>query len=617
MPAKRTTDVEGQSPAEPWKWWSSGPVICLLLAIVTLATWWPVVYCQFLDYDDQGYFWENPHVLTGLSWANVIWAFKTTFATNWHPLTWLSLMLDADLFGKGPIGPHFTNLLIHTANSMLLFVLMRRLTNKTWPSALVAALFALHPLHVESVAWVAERKDVLSAFFGLLSLWAYAAYARKSAVRAPGCRAFYSLALIFFAFGLMSKPMLVTLPLVMLLLDFWPLQRFNASTLQRLLLEKIPFFALTAMVSVVTFVVQQQGGAVVALARYSVSVRIENALVSYARYLGKALWPATLATPYPHPESWPLPVWLLALVLFAGLSLAAIGLRKKFPCAITGWFWFVIMLVPVIGLVQVGGQAMADRYAYLPLVGLLIIFSWGLAGVQARWPQFTRELVLLAAVLVLAGALRTRDQIRYWKNDGSLFLHALQTTKNNYTACVNLGTWFSKNGQHQEALDCYQMALRMNPSDPSVLYDLANAFARMGHWEDAVKSYRRALAVGPPQADILDNLGFALVALKQYDEAVTNFATALKLKPDSLSAQNNLAYVLFLEHRYAEAAEHYRAALRQAPDDPRIHANLGDALSKLGQISQARQCYQDALRLDPDNASIRAKLQALEGAAPK
>ena len=630
--------------------------LSLLLAAVTFAVYWRALGCEFTDYDDPDYFSANPHVLAGLTFGGIRWAFTTVFASNWHPLTWLSLMLDAELFGKGPAGPHFTNLLFHAANTVLLFLLLRRLTAATWRSAWVAALFALHPLHVESVTWVAERKDVLSAFFGLLSLWAYVRHvtgderqvartetAPVSIMSPVTCRVsrFYWLALVFFALGLMSKPMLVTLPLVMLLLDWWPLQRMTrlhsvsarqtggkgqGASVQNLVVEKIPFFVLSAASCIVTLFVQQKGGAVITLTKLPLSLRIENAFISYASYLGKTFWPTALASPYPHPGIWlanphpgfgPAGVVLFSLALFAGLCVAAVWCGRKFPFVPVGWFWFAGTLVPTIGLVQVGAQSMADRYTYLPLIGIFIILSWGIAEVQARWRLPRRGMVLLAVVLLAACAARTRIQVSFWQNDGSLFSHALAVTKNNFVASVNLGTWYSKKGQMKETLDCYYTALRMNPSDPTVLYDVGNAFTKIGYWDEAIADYRRALQITPNEADILDNLGFALAAKKQYAEAVTNFEAALKLKPDSAKAHNNLAVVLFIEHRFDEAARHYREALRLMPDDPRICANLGDVLVRLGQISDAVKCYQDALRLKPGDAQVEAKLRALGVEVPK
>ena len=596
--------------------------ICLLLAVVTLLVYWPVKNCDFVHYDDPDYFTSNPHVLNGLTAANVTWAFTTDYAANWHPLTWLSLMLDETLFGKSPAGPHLINLLFHAANTVLLFLLFRRLTGTVWRSALVAALFALHPLHVESVAWISERKDVLSMFFGLLALWAYARFVQKSEVRSqkpevgnqvsglrPSASGYYWLALLFFSLGLMSKPMAVTLPFVMLLLDWWPLGR--VSSVRHLVVEKVPFFLLSAISCVVTFIAQQRGGAVAKLARFSVSARIENAFVSYARYLEKTFWPVSLANPYPHVVHWPW-VWILfAVALFVGLCVAAVWLGRKFPFGFTGWFWFVGTLVPVIGLIQVGSQSMSDRYSYLPLVGLFIVLVWGGAEVCARWHVPRRVVVSGVIIVLLACAARTRDQVGYWQNDGTLFRHTLSVTEGNYVAYINLGAWLSKNGQVGEALDCYYQALQMNPSDASVLYDIGNGFAKFGKWDEAIANYRHALEITPGQADILDNLGFALAAKKQYAEAITNFEAALKINPDSASAHNNLATVLFIQKRFNEAVRHYREALRITPDDPRVCANLGDALVRLGQTAEAVKCYREALRLKPNDEQIKTKLQKL------
>ncbi|HEX5400044.1 MAG TPA: tetratricopeptide repeat protein [Verrucomicrobiae bacterium] len=592
-------------------------VVCLLLTAITLLVWWPVVHCGFLNYDDPDYYTANPHVQSGLTWANISWAFTTGHASNWHPLTWLSLMLDRTLFGKGPAGPHFINLLFHTVNTVLLFLLLRRLTAATGRSALVAALFALHPLHVESVAWVAERKDVLSAFWGLLSLWAYAGHAGKLKIQGSPSKGYYWLALIFFVLGLMSKPMLVTLPLVMMLLDFWPLGRLSGSEgrtakIKKLLREKIPFFVLSAVSCVLTILVQQRGGAVVSLVKSSITDRIENALVSYARYLGKAFWPATLATPYPLPPHWPILPVLLAFVLFVGLGAGATVFRKKYPFGFTGWFWFVIMLLPVIGLIQVGNAAMADRYTYLPLIGVFIILVWGAGEVIANWRLPQPAVAVLVLGLLLVAAWRTRIQISYWRDSGTLFTHALAVTKNNFVAENDLGTWLSQNGQVREAMDCYRRSLQINPDNSDALFNLGNVFARLGDWNNAIVCYRRAQQAGPVHADLLNNLGLALMSEKQFAGAATNFEAALRLKPDFTDAHNNLGIVLFVDHRYDQAAQQYREALRLSPDDPRIYANLGDALVRLGRTAEAATCYQESLRLDPGNASLEAKLRSLE-----
>jgi tetratricopeptide (TPR) repeat protein len=576
---------------------------CLLLAAMTLIVFWPVTRCDFINYDDPDYFTSNPHVLTGLALGNVLWAFTTGHASNWHPLTWLSLMLDAELFGKNPFGPHLVNLLFHAANTALLFLLLRKLTVATWRSAFVAALFALHPLHVESVAWIAERKDVLSTLFALLALWSYARYATD------GCRRSFAFALIFFALGLMAKPMLVTLPFVLLLLDWWPLQRI--SNLRRLFLEKIPFFLLSSVSSVITFIVQQKGGAVAALMKFSMVERIENAFVSYTRYLGKTFWPEALANPYPHPGHWELSLVIFSVALIGGLSALAVISARKFPFVFTGWFWFIGILIPVIGLVQVGNQAMADRYSYLPLTGIFIIFAWGLneACVNRHVPK--PAVVFLAAIILFAAGWQTRSQLVYWQNSGTLFRHTLAVTENNYIAWNDLGTYLSSRGQVPEAMDCFQKSLKINPGNADALYNLGNADTKLGKVDEAISNYHRAMQIDPNHADVLANLGFALAAKKQFDEAVTCFELALQLDPDSADAHNNLATVLFIQHRFVEAAQHYREAIRLTPGNPQIYANLGDALARQGQLAEAIQNYQTALRLNPDDARTRAKLQAL------
>ena len=615
-------------------------VLCLLLAAVTLVVYWPVTRYDFVNYDDPDYFSSNSHVQAGLTPGNMVWAFCTGYASNWHPLTWLSLMLDRELSGPGPAGPHFTNLLFHLANTVLVFLLLRRLTAANWRSAFVAALFALHPLHVESVAWISERKDVLSTFFGLLALVFYTRYAQKrsrvgpSSLRcaAPEGRASsatteslaldprrstldYYLTLFFFALGLMSKPMLVTLPFLMLLLDYWPLGRFKVQgsrfKVQSLVWEKIPFFVLSMISCVVTFITQQKGGAVTKLARISMTDRVANAFVSCARYLDKTLWPASLANPYPHPGHWGFPLVIYSVALVAGLSAIAVLFVRRIPFFFTGWFWFVGTLIPVIGLVQVGIQSMADRYTYVPLIGLFIIFVWGLAetGISRQAPKTL--IAILTAMVLFVGALRTRNQLSYWRDNETLFRHTLAVTKDNYVAYNNLGTWLAKRGRVTEARDCFVKSFRINPNDSDVLYNLGNALTRLGDPEGAVHAYRRALELTPDHADILNNLGFALADKEQYADATACFEKALQLDPNYVDAHNNLANVLFYQHKFAEAIPHFRAALRLAPENPQLHSNLGDALVKLGQTAEAVRCYQEALRLKPGDPQIRAKLQAL------
>jgi len=594
--------------------------------VVTLAVLWPVVHCEFILLDDPDYFFGNAHILTGLTPANISWAFTTGFAANWHPLTWLSLMLDLQLFGAGPFGPHFVNLVLHALNTVLLFCLLRKLTDATWKSAFVAALFALHPLHVESIAWVAERKDVLSAFFGFLSLWAYARFAqeRPSPSRPRFLILDYSAALLFYALSLMSKPMLVTLPGILLLLDYWPLQRFKASDRRsgwtKLALEKVPFLILSILSSVVTFAVQQKGGMVAALDKFSVWERVGNAFVSYARYLGKTFWPERLANPYPHPGTWPESLVLFSVALFIVLCVAAVVLIRRYPFGFVGWFWFAGTLVPTIGLVQVGGASMADRYTYLPLIGGFIVLAWVLGGIAARWRGSQPAVAALAAMMILFCAWQTRLQVGYWHDTQALFVHAVAVTKNDCAASNSLGVWLASHAQPALSLECFNEAHRIEPDNATVLYNLGNCLAKSGQKDGAIDCYRRALQLAPPTADLLSNLGSVLVSKKEYAEAITTFEMALTLKPDSVGAHNNLATALFKEHRFAESAEHFQAALRYLPDSydlsaltakVQIYSNLGDALAQQGKTSEAMQSYQQALQRQPDNPKIRAKLQAL------
>lgn len=598
----------------------SKPVVLgLLLAVVLLATYWPVRNYEFTCYDDPSYFSSNPHVLGGFTWANVAWAFTSVEVANWHPLTWLSLMLDAELFGGSPIAPHLVNLLFHIGNTILLFVLLQYLTSAVWRSAIVAALFALHPLHVESVAWITERKDVLSLFFELLSLLAYAKSVtgiRQKPSLAFDCASFFDwVSLLFFVLALMSKPMAVTLPLLLLLLDWWPLRRITThnlqSTIPRLVIEKAPYFILALTMSVITFIAQQKSGTVATLTKLSFSARIENAFVSYARYLGNTFYPVALAIPYPHPGFWPPALVLLAMGLFFGIGFFAIRQASKTSFFFTGWFWFVGTLVPVIGLVQVGDQAMADRYTYLPLIGIFIILAWGGAKLCEKW-QLPRQMIVVATVGLFSFCiLQTRSQLSYWENDGALFGHAVAVTRSNYTATVNLGSWFSKNGQIQEAMDCYHQALQIDPSNAPAYYNLGNLMAKLGNIKMAIDNYSQALQITPDQPQILNNLGLMQAQSKRFDLAMTNLELALRLKPDFADAQNNLGTILFAQKRFEEAGRRFYEAMKLEPANAVYCANLGDALVKMGNFKAAAECYQQAVQLAPDNQKLKAKLLSL------
>jgi Flp pilus assembly protein TadD len=583
--------------------------IAVVLGGITLAAFRPVVHNDFVNYDDTAYVTENPHVLAGLSLANAGWVFRTSCLGNWHPLTMLSHMMDVQLFGLNPGWHHGSSLCFHVANTVLLFLLLRRLTSRVWPSAFVAALFALHPLHVESVAWVSERKDVLSTFFGLLSLLAYGRYAQvqspmsKVQGREPEVQGsrfevqgsklpasfFYVLSLFFFALGLMSKPMLVTLPFVMLLLDFWPLRRFQLSAIHcrlstygRLFLEKWPFFLLSAGSCVVAFIAQQASGAVQSLGVSPAGQRVENALVAYARYLGKTLWPNVLAIPYPPVRHWPLVVAALAAVLLAVLTLGALWKGRRFPYIAVGWLWFLGTLVPVIGIIQVGDQSMADRYTYFPLIGLFVALVWTATAIASGGRYRPAALPAVGVGVLLVCAIVTRQQVRLWRNSETLFLHATEVTRGNYVAHNGLGLHYFKQGRVDEAVRQYAAALQMNP-----LYDAAHS-----------------------------NLGRALADQRRYDEAVTHFETALSLRPDDVKTRNNLGNVLAQQGRHEEAVREFEEALRLNPDHVTAHNNVAISYKKLGRIGEAIAHYREAIRLQPDSIEALNNLAWLLAAHP-
>lgn len=595
-------------------------LVSLLLFGVVAGVFAPGLRNDFVNYDDPGYVTENPYVQRGLTLANLRWALASGAAANWHPLTWLSHMADCTLFGLQPAGHHLTSVLLHACNAGLLFLGLHRMTRATGRSFLVALLFGVHPLRVESVVWVAERKDVLSGLFFLLTILAYAQYLRTSRVPGRKSRRYYVAAVGAFALGLMSKPMLVTLPCVLLLLDWWPLQRFApaataassspARVMRELAWEKTPFFLLAAASSVVTYAVQQSHGAVVQVHAISLGDRTANMLVSYFRYLAKAVWPADLALPYPYPPHWPGPMVLLA---GAGLALGtggAVALRRRHPYLLTGWLWFLGTLVPVIGLVQVGAQAMADRYTYLPLVGLLVMLVWGLnewgkRGRHTRW-----ALPVAGGVAALLCALRTQRQISYWKDSESLSRHAIAVTRNNAVALENLGRALGEKGQVDEAIEQYRAALRLNPQDGIAYNGLAVMLMEKRDFEAAANQLRTALELNPDDAFAHGNLGVILAGRGELDEALRHLEQAARLQPDDAGVRNNLAGVLAARGRFAEAIPHYRAAIALKPNYAKARNNLGVALVRTGELDQAIEQFREAVRLQPGFTPAQEQLKA-------
>lgn len=558
-------------------------LVCLLLAALTWFTFLPVRQLGFVNYDDDVYVYENPLVVRGLTRDGVIAAFTQSHAGNWHPLTTLSHQVDCAFSGLDPGAQHRTNLWLHLATVVLLFLALRALTLTTWPSAAVAALFAVHPLRVESVAWIAERKDVLSGLFFVLTLWAYARYAR-----APRSVLRYALVVACFVLGLMSKPMLVTLPCVLLLLDYWPLRRFVPSAglrtpaTRRVLLEKVPLLLLAAAVCVVTFLVQASARQTTEL--LPLATRVGNAAVSYATYLSQSFWPVNLAVFYPYPTEGVAAMRILpALLVLGAVSAAAVHWRQQRPYWLVGWLWYLGMLVPVIGLVQVGMQAHADRYTYLPQIGLALAVVWGVAELSAGWRQRRAVLGLLTLVIVGALAVGTRQQLRHWHDSESLWQHTLAVTGPNAVAESNL----------------------------------ANGLFQDGQWAEAVTHFQRALELKPDYADAHNGLGYVLLQRGQVTEAIGHFQRALEAQPGFAAAHNNLGMALLQTGRAREAIPHLESTLATEPDQAEAHNNLGYACLQTGQPDQARAHYQRALELKPDFAAACNNLAWLLATCPR
>ncbi len=578
-------------------------LIGVCLAVLVAAVYWPVGHAGFVNYDDDDYVTANPHVLEGLTVPAVVWAFTAYHAANWHPLTWLSHALDCQLFGRNAGGHHAVNVLLHVANTVLLFWVLWRMTGATWRSACVAAVFGLHPLHVESVAWIAERKDVLSGLFWMLALWGYARYVERPT------RARYGLVFGCYAMGLMAKPMVVTLPFVLLLLDYWPLGRTRWTPsvvghsaplrLGELVLEKVPFFALAAVSCGATIWAQHSGGAIMSLERLPVELRMANAVVAYVRYIEKAVWPSGLAVFYPYQAWSPGAVIVAGAILVVVSALVIRGVRRE-PHLAVGWFWFLGTLVPAIGLVQVGVQSMADRYTYLPLIGLAIMLCWSVpSSVLAQRNRKAITGVAAAAALAVCAAL-SRVQVGYWKNSETLFRHALDVTRNNWVAHNNLGVVLKDQGKVPEAVAHYEQALRINPNYAGAHNGLGMALMSSGRVPEAIGHFEQAVRLKPDYAEAHNNLGVALKNQGKLAEAIAHYEQALQINPDFAGAHNNLGNVFLQERKVSDAIGHYEQALRINPDDPEAHYGLGMALMSSGRVPEAIGRFEQALRIKPD-----------------
>lgn len=658
---KAPTDSASREWPLSWAGARGAALAAIVLFALVLIAFLPAIDNAFVGYDDPEYVTANPHVQRGLTGETIHWAFTSGEVANWHPLTWLSHALDCQLFGLQPWGHHLTSLLGHGLATVFCFLALRALTGAPGRSWVVAAFFGLHPLRVESVAWVAERKDVLSAFWFMAALWTYARYAKAAEPRAPlAARAdeesaaglpswfWYALTLLFFVLGLMSKPMVVTLPCLLLVLDVWPLARWHRGTTAGLVREKLPLFAAAFGVSLVAFLTQQKGGAMTAALPFA--DRLENALVAYCRYLGKTIWPTDLAVFYPPVRDWPALSVAGAFLVLALISLLAFFLRRPAPFLPVGWCWFLGLLVPVIGLVPIGEQSMADRYSYLPSAGLFLAAVWAGSSCLRRWRLPTAVDWGVVTVLILACAALSRVQLSYWKDSETLFRRALTVTRGNYLAHNNLGTALFQQGrlaeareqieaalaikpdyalahknlgaildalgQPEPAISHYQEALRLNGRLAEACNGMGLALEKLGRVDDAERQYREAIRLKPNLADAYYNLGVLLQRSGHAEEAVRAFQTTLTFQPNSSDAHGNLGFLFERAGQLDAAIHHYEQAVRLRPDYARAHYNLGVALAQQGRLNEAELQFREALRLKPDYGAAQTNLSILQRLKP-
>jgi Flp pilus assembly protein TadD len=588
-------------------------VVAVLLAIATTAVYVPVRQFEFVQVDDPAYVTENPMVARGLTLDGIAWALTATHSANWHPLTWISHMADVELFGMNAGAHHLMNLAMHVASTLLLFGWLQRATGFTWRSGFVAALFALHPLHVESVAWVAERKDVLSTLLLMLTLWAYARHARGGAGG-------YALMTGLLALGLMAKPMLVTTPFLLLLLDYWPMRRarapFSAAAWRPLVVEKLPLIALVAISSAITFVAQQRGGAVAELTTVPVALRVQNAVVAYVRYLVKTVWPVDLTMLYPLPDA--IPIWQVAgaIVLLAAVTAIVIRAAADRPYLPVGWFWYVGTLVPVIGIVQVGVQAIADRYTYIPLIGIFVIVAWGVPELIARFETSLRRAAIavpaIATLLVCAGL--TSAQLEYWRNSVSLWQRALTVTlgADQFDAHMALGHTLAPQGRTTEAVEHFAAAARLRPESADAHHRLGMALVQAGRLDEAMAAFSTTIRLDPQRAAAHADLGRAKVSRGDHAGAIPHLTDAVRLDPSQAEPQSDLGYLLTLADRVDEALPYLTAAVRIRPDYAEAHNNLGFAHARAGRFDEALTSFTQAISLKSDyDVARRNRILAL------
>jgi Flp pilus assembly protein TadD len=576
--------------------------VAALLAALTLAALAPVLDNDFISYDDEQYVTRNYHVRPGLTAGGLRWALTTDYAANWHPLTWISHMVDVQIFGENPRGHHLTSLLFHLASTVMLFFALTAMSGAAGRSAFVAALFGVHPLHVESVAWIAERKDVLSTFFFMLTLGAYCRY-----VAAPSARR-YVLVMLAFVAGLMAKPMLVTVPFVLLLLDYWPLARWPERSFKRLLLEKLPLVPFVIASSIATFVAQSHGGAVNSLEIFPLGVRVGNAIVTYGVYLWKTIWPVHLAFFYLHPGG-ARPLWQIGLAAVAFLAATTIVIRerRRRPYAIVGWFWYVVTLLPVIGLIQVGAQSHADRYTYIPLIGVFIVIAWGLQSALSSFLS-SRSLYALGAAGCAALAMLSHAQAGRWRDSMTLYEHDLRVVGDNPLVENLIGVTLADQGRHADAIPRFERALRLSPSYVRAYDNLGLALIKTGRAADAVHPLETAIRLDPGAPEPHNTLGIALSRTNRTHEAIEQFETALRLRPDNPQALTNLGSALVTSGSIEEGTRMYEKALRFDPRYAEAHTKLGLSLAQQGRLQDALAELRLAVALEPGYAEARQNL---------
>jgi Flp pilus assembly protein TadD len=568
-------------------------LICAGLALAVAAAYWPIWHCGFVEFDDNDYVFNNAAIRHGLNWRAIVWAFTTFHASNWHPLTWISHMVDVQLYGLSPAGHHASSQLLHIANSILLFLLLKRLTRAVWPAAVTAALFALHPMHVESVAWVSERKDVLSTFFWMLSVWSYVRFAEESRLQSPKSNGFYAGSLVFFALALMCKPMVVTLPFLLLLLDYWPLERLRGWP-ARVWMEKIPFLILAAAAAIVTVVAQREGKSMLSLTHLSMAMRVENLPIGYARYVGKLFWPRNLVILYPYPPEWP--AWEIAgtAIFLAAVTLWVCRRAHSQPFLLMGWLWFLIGLAPVNGLMQTGVQSIADRYTYVPSIGLFIMVVWS-------FRQFGRRAAVLAiAVLVTCFSLTAR-QVGYWKDTKTLFAHATENTTGNYITSQALGQYLALHGERAKGIEYMEKAVTFAPWFAPAQNDLGRLLFDEGRMDEALPHLEQAVALKPSAPESHYNLGNALLAKGRVAEALDQFQRQVSLNPDDAVAERHFGTVLLDNNLINDAIPILEKAVLLNPSDAAAHFQLGNAYFRRGSAAGAVSQYEKALQIEPDN----------------